>query len=260
MSAPKMQTREGRRHLHVSRKFRMNEKITENLCPIPVFPLLSRPFYSSCMSTFSDNLLWRYAVKKFDPAKKLTVPELDGVLNAARLAPSSYGLQPYKLLVVTDPDLRARIRNDAAYDQPQVTDSSHLLIFCAKTAVNEAYVDEYVAHIAAVRGVTTDSLKAYRDTMVNSVQRRKSPDITVWCQKQAYIALGFLLTACAQAQIDSCPMEGFDPAKVDEILGLQELGLTATVFCPVGYRSADDPAATKKKVRMPAGEFVIQRQ
>ncbi len=204
---------------------------------------------------FNDHLHWRYAVKKFDPAKKLTQGQLDAVLDAARLAPSSYGLQPYKLLVVTDQGLRARIRKDAAYDQPQVTDSSHLLIFCAKTAVDEAYVDSYVAHIAAVRGVTVESLKAYRDTMVNSMKRRKSPDSTVWCQKQAYIALGFLLAACAQAQIDSCPMEGFDPAKVDAILGLTERGLTSTVFCPVGFRAVDDPAAARKKVRMPMEEF-----
>lgn len=205
------------------------------------------------MSGFNESLHWRYATKKFDPSKKLSKTQLDGLIEAADLAASSYGLQPYKMIVITNPDLRAQIRA-AAWNQTQVTDASHMVLFAAKTGVDEAYIDAFVANIAKTRGVTVESLKGYRDMMVGSMGKMN----TTWCQKQAYIALGTLLSAAAHEEIDACPMEGFDPAKVDEILGLAKMGLTATVFCPVGFRAADDATASYKKVRLSRQDFVIE--
>ena len=211
------------------------------------------------MTTFNDHLRWRYAVKKFDPAKKIAPKQLSDLLESARLAPSSYGLQPYRLFVITNPQLRTRIRA-AAYDQPQVTDASHLVIFCARTMVDDAFIDDYMQTTADTRGVTLDSLAAYRERIAGSVNKRSPAEQTVWTQKQAYISLGMLLAACAQAQVDACPMEGFDAAAVDQILSLSALHLTATVFCPIGFRAVDDSMAARKKVRVPLENFVIQRQ
>lgn len=210
------------------------------------------------MSNFNEALHWRYATKKFDTAKKLTQAQLDDVLEAARLSASSYGLQPYKLLVITDPALRAQLRA-AAWDQAQVTDASHLIIFAAHTTVDDAYVDAFVANIAKTRGLPAESLAPYREMMVGSMHRMTPDQQKTWSQKQAYIGVGTLLAACAHATIDACPMEGFDPAKVDEILGLPALGLTSTVFCPVGFRAADDATAAYAKVRKPKEEFIIKR-
>ncbi len=205
------------------------------------------------MSNFSDSLHWRYATKKFDASKKLSKEQLDSLIDAAGLAASSYGLQPYKLLVITNPDLRAKIRA-AAWNQAQVTDASHLLVFAAKTGVDDAYIGTYIANIAKTRGMPVEALNGYRDMMLGSLGKMN----TAWCQRQAYIALGTLLAAAAHEQIDACPMEGFDPVKVDEILGLAKTGLTATAFCPVGFRAADDESATYKKVRLARQDFVIE--
>ncbi len=217
-----------------------------------------RPFRTSRMTTFNDNMLWRYATKHFDPTKKLTDAQVEDLIESARLSASSYGLQPYKLFVTADAELRKKIRA-AAYDQPQVTDASHLMFFCAKTSVDAAYVDHYTAVIAKARGVTVESLAGYRDMMAGSMKRMTEEQQKTWSQKQAYIALGTLLAACAQAHIDACPMEGFDSAKVDEILGLSAMGLTSTVFCPVGFRAVDDKAATQKKAHLSRNDFVIER-
>ena len=208
------------------------------------------------MSTYNDNLLWRYATKKFDPSKKLTEQQLTDVLEAARLAASSYGLQPYRCFVVTNSEIRKKIR-EHSWDQPQITDASHLVIFCSYRTLDTAYVDAYVDLISKTRGVSVDSLKGYRDMMVGSVSRQTPESLVAWTKCQAYIGLGFLLSAAAQHQIDACPMEGFDATHVDVDLGLAEQNLTAAVFCPLGFRAADDPAATYKKVRYPAKEFFV---
>ncbi|MSR86645.1 NAD(P)H-dependent oxidoreductase [Candidatus Peribacteria bacterium] len=211
------------------------------------------------MSDFNKSMQWRYATKHFDAAKKLTKAQLDELLDAARLSASSYGLQPYKLLVITNPELRAKLCTEAAYNQPQVADASHLVIFCTRTSVDEAYVDSFVANIAKTRGVTAESLAGYRDMMAKSMSRMTTEQQQIWSQKQAYIALGTLLAAAAHAEVDACPMEGFDSTKVDEILGLKEMGLASSVFCTLGFRAADDATAEQKKVRLPRHEFIIER-
>lgn len=204
-----------------------------------------------------DDLRWRYATKKFDPSKKLSDAQLDELLDATRLAASSYGLQPYKILVVTDPAVRAKIR-EHAWNQSQVTDASHLLVFAAYKSIDEAYVDGYVALIAKERGMTVEALKGFRDMMVGSIKGQTPESLAQWMKRQAYIAVGFALSAAAHMQIDACPMEGFDATHVDVDLGLTDKNLTTAVIMPIGFRAADDAAAGYAKVRFPKEELFIR--
>ncbi len=193
-------------------------------------------------------LNWRYATKKFDPLKKVSEENLNELLESARLAPSSYGLQPWKLVVVTNPELRKKLR-EHAWGQPQITDASHLIVLAARTDVDEKYIKEYVGEISKQRNVAVESLKGYQDMMVGDLTSRPKEAVLEWSKHQTYIALGFLLFAAAQKHIDACPMEGFDPAKFDEVLGLKKHNLASAVLCTIGYRAADDPAAKNVKVR-----------
>jgi nitroreductase len=208
------------------------------------------------MSSYNDNLLWRYATKKFDPTKKLTQAQLDELLEATRLAASSYGLQPYKIFVVTDMALREKIK-EHSWNQAQVTDASHLIVFCAKKTMDESYIDSYIALISKERGMPAESLKGFRDMMVGSAKGRSPEALANWMKCQAYIALGFLLSAAAELHIDACPMEGFDPVHVDTDLGLLDQDLTAVTFCPVGFRASDDATAAYPKVRLPTEELFV---
>jgi nitroreductase len=207
------------------------------------------------MSAITDALSWRYATKKFDPAKKLSDADLEELTNVLRLSPSSYGIQPWKFLIISDPAIRSELRK-AAWDQAQITDASHLVVLCAKTTLRKEDIDEYIAHIATTRGIGSDALTPLHDMIMGSLSRQTPEGITGWNQKQVYIALGLLLSAAAQKQIDSCPMEGFDATAFDNILGLSAQGLTATVLCPLGYRAADDEAAQHAKVRFPKDKIV----
>lgn len=206
------------------------------------------------MSTYLENLQWRYATKKFDPSKKLTQAQLDELLHATQLAASSYGLQPYKVYVVTNPAVREKIK-EHAWGQPQVTDASHLIVFCAKRTIDEKYVDAYISLIAKTRGMSAADLKSFRDMMVGMMKGRTPEMLASWMKCQAYIALGFLLSAAAHHRIDACPMEGFDPTHVDVDLGLIDKDLTAVTLCPVGFRAADDAASSLKKVRLPKDDL-----
>lgn len=208
------------------------------------------------MSTITDALTWRYATKAFDLSKKIPDADLQELLEVLRLSPSSYGLQPWKFLVVTDSAVREKLK-PASWNQPQITDASHLIVLCAKTDMDASYVDRYVEAIAKQRGMTVEDLKGYRDMMAGSVSRQTPEGLTTWNQKQVYIALGMLMMAAAQMKIDTCPMEGFDAKQYDEILGLK--GWTATVLCPVGYRAASDDYAGKAKVRFGKDEVVELR-
>jgi nitroreductase len=200
------------------------------------------------MSSVIQDLQWRYATKKFDPAKKISDADLHELLESLRLAPSSFGLQPWKFLVITDPKVRSELLGHS-WNQTQVTEASHLIVLCAHTNVDEAYVKRYVESVAHIRGVPKDALKGYEDMMVGFVNRLPKDAKVEWAKKQVYIALGMLMTACAHKRIDSCPMEGFDAVAYDKILDLHKQNLTATVLLPVGYRAHDDKTATFKKVR-----------
>lgn len=203
-----------------------------------------------------ENLKWRAAIKSFDPAKKINAVKLDELLTAIQLAPSSAGLQHYKVLVVENPEIREKLR-EAAYGQAQLTEASQVIVFAAETNIDEAYVKSYIDLIAATRETDRENLAGFEQMLMGSITGRTEDQKIIWAAKQAYIALGVLLTAAAELEIDACPMEGFDAGKFDEILGLKELSLTVAVIAPVGYRSDADVYSKMAKVRKPKQELFI---
>ena len=206
-------------------------------------------------STLIDQLNWRYATKKMDPSKPVPQEKLDTILEAIRLAPTSSGTQPFELIVVTNPDKLAEIRK-AASDQAQITDGSHLLVFAAWDNYTDARIDDVVELNVQARG-DLPMLNAYYDNLKKAYVPRDAEVNYAHAARQAYIALGVALVAAAEQEVDSTPMEGFDPSKVDDILGLKERGLRSVVLLPLGYRDeAGDWLAPMKKVRKP-GDMMI---
>lgn len=202
-----------------------------------------------------ERLNWRYATKKFDPSLKLSKDTLEKLLQAVNLSASSYGMQPFSVMVISDPELKDKLRA-ASYDQEQITSASHLILFAAHQNLDEKDADEYIQRIINTRGVTPDSLAAYREKIRKSI-RTKTPDALLqWASRQTYIALGFLLVAAAVEGIDACPMEGIEKDKYDEILGLKAKGLTSVVMAAAGYRASDDKYQFKTKVRKKLSELV----
>lgn len=210
------------------------------------------------MTTILNDLQWRYATKKFDPKKKISEQDLHELLETLRLSASSFGLQPWKFIVITDAKLRKELQQHA-WNQAQILDASHLLILCARTDVDEEYVRKYVQTLATARNLHVDTLKQYQDMMLGFVAHKDKAALIEWAKLQVYLALGSLLTVCAQKRIDACPMEGFDATAFDNILGLEKMHLTTTVLCPIGYRSVDDKYAIAVKVRFPLDEVVVKR-
>lgn len=206
------------------------------------------------MKNVIEALKWRYAAKAFDPERKISAEKFAELMEAVRLSPSSFGLQPWEFVIVNDPGLRAKIK-EAAYGQDQVVSASHLIIF----AVDKNFsADRYIKSAAAQRGVSVDSLNDYRE-MISGYLAPLSPDEkTDWATKQVYLALGVALSSAAFMEIDACPMEGFNAKAVDDILGLESLGLESRVLMPVGYRSEGDKYASLPKVRYPKEEIVIE--
>jgi nitroreductase len=202
-------------------------------------------------------LQWRYATKKFDPTRKIA-PALWAKLEEAMvLAPSSYGLQPWKFIVVTDPQMRKKL-HPASWNQAQILDASHLVVFAAKYPPTPADVERHVERTAQVRGVEVAALERLKGMINGSLERMTPADAHAWAARQTYIALGFFLSACALAGVDACPMEGFQPEMYDELLGLKEKGLSAVVLATAGYRLPDDPAAKLAKSRFEI-EDVVER-
>ncbi len=202
-----------------------------------------------------EKLNKRYATKKFNANKKLSADELSTLLEAIRLSASSYGLQAYKVLVIENEAIRKQLRS-AAWDQSQITDASHLLVFAVDTNFDEKGVDSFVDLTAKTRNIDSSSLSGYADMMKGSFKRPKN-ELQAWLSRQVYIALGFGLVAAAELDIDACPMEGFDNAKFDEILGLEEKGLASVVILAVGQRSDDDGYQHLAKVRRNKEELFI---
>ena len=203
-----------------------------------------------------DALNWRYATKRFDSKRKIE-PSLWAALEKALvLTPSSYGLQPWKFIVVTDQAVKERLAG-ASYNQPQPADCSHLVVFCRRNALKETDVDAYVKTIAATRKVDEESLSAYRGMIANHVNNTPAETLENWMARQCYIALGNLMTAASIMGVDNCPMEGFDKDKYGEILGLDKMGLSALVMLALGYRHPEDKYAELAKVRFPASEVIV---
>jgi nitroreductase len=201
-------------------------------------------------------LNWRYAVKKFDPAKKIPAAIWTALESALVLAPSSYGLQPWKFIVVQDPALRPRLTS-ASYGQTQVADCSHYVVFALRKNLGVAEVDRFIDRVVAVRGVAKEKLRGYRDVMVGSLDRARAEGrLDAWMSHQSYIALGQFMAAAALLGVDTCPMEGLVPAQYDEILGLAPQGYATLCACAAGYRADDDKYAAAAKVRFPASEVI----
>jgi nitroreductase len=200
-------------------------------------------------------LNWRYATKNYDPSRKISAEDLKTLEQSIVFAPSSMGLQPYKALVIADPQLREKLK-PAAYNQPQITDASHLVVFAYKKTLDDDYIEQFAERIAEVRGQTRESLADYENSMKGAA--RKATDggyIETWNSRQAYIALGFLLETAALLSIDATPMEGFDAAQFNAILGLEDY--SAVVVAALGYRNAEsDWLATLPKVRLPENVLI----
>lgn len=202
--------------------------------------------------------MWRYATRKFDTTKKLSQEQLDELTEALRLSASSYGLQPWKFIVVENPELRVKLR-EYAWDQAQLTDASQVIVLCAKTDLTTDDVHAYLDAIVKERGMTREQLKTFEDMLTSGPLQMPKDALSNWMIRQVYIALGFVLSAAAQLQIDACPMEGFDKTKFDEVLGLKEKGLQSVVLCAVGFRAADDMVAGMAKVRFPREQMIEMR-
>lgn len=206
-----------------------------------------------------DQLNWRYATKQFDPSRKVPAEQWSALEQALLLSPSSLGIQPWAFVVVEDPALRENLKA-VSWNQPQITDASHLVVFAAKKDVTEADVDAYMNRISEVRGVPVSSLAGFRDMITGGVLQGKD-DATraIWISRQVYIPIGVLLAGGALMGLDACPMEGINSAEYDRLLGLEEKGLTALAVVTVGYRSPEDQYAQLPKVRFPAEEVILHR-
>ncbi len=208
------------------------------------------------MSNFITNQNWRYATKKFNATKKISTQDLNTLKEAIRLSTSSYGLQPYQVIIVENPELRAQLL-PAAYGQSQVIDASHLIIFANETNVDDQTINKYINRISETRGIPAESLASFGDYMKGGINSMPQDVKNIWAAKQTYLALGNLLNAAAELKIDITPMEGFVPAKVNEILGLDKLNLNATLMATIGYRHEEDTTQHYKKVRKSNEELFI---
>lgn len=205
-------------------------------------------------NSYVENLYWRYATKKFDNEKEIKEKDLEKILESVQLSASSYGLQPYEVLVIKDPELREKLRV-AAWNQSQITDASHLIVFASFQKIEEKHIDKYLDTIAKTRRKSREDLKGMEKMLKTTILSMTEEEQQVWASKQTYIALGNLLSAAANFRIDACPMEGFDKIKFDEILGLNEQNLTASVIATVGFRSEEDVAQFQEKVRKDKSEL-----
>lgn len=194
-----------------------------------------------------ESLNWRYATKIMT-REKISQQTLDNILEATRLSASSYGLQPYSIVVVSNPEIKAQLL-PAAYGQSQIVDSSQLLVFSIWKNIGQEEVTRYINDIATTRGISPEALQGFADTILGTVKSLNEEQQQVWATKQAYIALGTALLAAADQKVDATPMEGFIPAEVDRILGLEEKGLKSVVILAIGKRSEKDTLASATKVR-----------
>ncbi len=205
-----------------------------------------------------ESLKWRYATKKFDKNKQVSAENIQLLKETVRLTASSYGLQPYKVLEVKSTEIREKLKA-VSFGQPQITDASTLFVFCANDDLTDAHIDSYLELSAKTQKVDVAAFKGFGDFMKGVFGSRTTADKHEWAARQAYIALGNLLTTAASMQIDVCPMEGFDARQYNEILGLKGSGYSSVVIAAIGYRSADDEVQNKAKVRRPLDELFETR-
>lgn len=207
-------------------------------------------------SQLIEKLKWRYAVKKFDSQKKVSQADWNTLEESLILTPSSYGLQPWKFLLVQDPQVK-KLLTPHSWNQTQVEDCSHFVVFAARTTVDDTYLDFFFDEMCRIRGVEKGSMAGYRKMIASDLQQGpRSKIISEWASRQVYIALGNLMTCAALLNIDTCPMEGIVPDKYDEILKLKGTLYKTVVACAVGYRSAEDKYSAQKKVRFSSKDLL----
>ena len=209
---------------------------------------------------WEDNILeslnWRYAVQKFDSTKKVSQKHLDIFLESLRLTPSSFGLQPWKFLVIEDKKIKHKLLKHS-YNQQQIIDASHIIVFCRKIIIDTVLVNDYIEDIIQQTWSSPSSLENYKKLMTKFISQLNWDDLKIWAEKQIYIALWNALSNLAQLKIDSCPMEWFSHTMYDEVLWLDKLWLTSVVILTIGYRDKEDSAAYKKKIRYQKEKIII---
>lgn len=197
-----------------------------------------------------EDLKWRYATKKYDTSKKVSEQNMGQIKEAIQLTATSYGLQLFKVLDIKDKSLRDKLK-PASWGQSQITDASHLLVFCGYADVKDEHIDEYMSLKADMQNLELEKLQGYSDFIKDKMKEFPVEFKQVWTAKQTYIALGNAMSACAELKIDSTPIEGFEADAYNKILGLSEKGLKADVLLAIGYRSDEDVTQHGAKVRKP---------
>ncbi|MBV1924641.1 MAG: NAD(P)H-dependent oxidoreductase [Flavobacteriaceae bacterium] len=211
----------------------------------------------STSSTIIEKLQWRYAVKNFDADKKLSEEKMATLKESFNLTATSYGLQPLKMLVVSNPEV-IKDMVPMSMNQAQVGNASHILVLCTETKIDATYIKEYFNLVEDVRNTPRKILDPFQEFLIESFSEKSEDELNVWMQKQAYLALGNLLTVCAIEDIDACPIEGFNPSEYDEYFELKEKGLASVLVLAVGYRSEEDIFSGFKKVRKGVEEVIIE--
>lgn len=203
-----------------------------------------------------EQLNWRYATKQFNPEKQIPTETWEALSDSLVLTPSSYGLQPWKFVVITSAEIRETLK-PLSWNQTQITDCSHLVVFTIKKNLTAADVDSFIKSTAETRGDSVESLSGYRNMIVSDVIKGpRSFNVNEWAARQAYIALGNFMTCAAVLGVDTCPLEGIDPAGYDKVLTLQEEGYATVVACAAGYRSSEDKYAQLAKVRYAKADMI----
>ena len=204
-----------------------------------------------------NSLQWRYATKKFDASKQLSPEQIDVLKQCFNLTATSYGLQPLQLVVIKHRELQEQLLPHS-FQQQQIVTASHLLVICIEKNIDAEFINRYFKLTKNIRNTPEEILKPFREFLLKDFGAKPQQELEQWAINQAYLALGNLLTVCAEEKIDACPMEGFDAEKYDEILKLKEKNLKSVLILPVGYRAEDDIFADFEKVRRPLKETVIE--
>jgi nitroreductase len=201
-------------------------------------------------------LKWRYATKKFDSTKKLSPAKINVLKEAFNLTATSYGLQPLKLLVIENQEIKDSLV-EHSWGQKQVSNASHVLVICIYTSIDATYIKKYYKRVKELRNTPDEILSKFENFLIEDFSKKSDEEVSLWATKQAYIAIGNLLTVCAIEKIDSCPMEGFISDEYDKLLDLAKIGLKSVLVMPVGYRAEDDIFSDMKKVRKQVADSII---
>lgn len=200
------------------------------------------------MSNFNENASWRYATKRFDATKQVSDQDLEYLKTAMNLTASSFGLQPYEILIIKDQATKEKLKH-VSWDQSQIVDAPYVIVIANKSNFGKELIDQYIDNTISSRGGTKESLTGYADFMKSKMLSLSKEEKTTWSAKQAYLVLGNLMNAAADLKLDTCPMEGFEPEQYNTILGLTERNLNACVIAPIGYRHTEDDLQHAPKVR-----------